>query len=61
MASIRSLACCIGITGSFSILRDFLGFSRGQLPPDPTGTAVVVSLKRQAQRLRGRHFHLNVP
>jgi hypothetical protein len=60
MDSIRSLANCIGVTGGFSVLRDFLGFSRGQLPPDPTGAAVTVSLKRQAQRLRGRHFHLNV-
>jgi len=60
MASLRALAQCIGINGNFSVLRDFLGFSRGQLPPDPTGVAVTVSLKQQAQRLKGRHFHLNV-
>jgi hypothetical protein len=60
MASLRALAQCIGINGNFSVLRDFLGFSRGQLPPDPTGVAVTISLKRQAQRLKGRHFHLNV-
>jgi hypothetical protein len=60
MASLRSLANCIGLTGEVSIVRDFLGFSRGQLPPDPTGAAVVVSLKKQAERLQGRHFHLNV-
>lgn len=60
MASLRSLANCIGITGPFSVLRDFLGFARGQLPADPTGALVTVSLKRQAQRLQGRHFHLNV-
>ena len=60
MASIRALANCIGVTGPFSVLRDFLGFARGQLPADPTGAVVTVSLKRQAQRLRGRHFHLNV-
>lgn len=60
MASIRALASCIGITGGFSVLGDFLGFARGRLPLDPTGAAVTVSLKRQAQRLQGRHFHLNV-
>ena len=60
MASLRALAQCIGINGNFSVLRDFLGFSRGQLPPDPTGVAGTLSLKRQAQRLKGRHFHLNV-
>ncbi len=61
MASLRALAGCIGIDdGNFSVLRDFFGFSRGQLPPDPTGADVVVSLKRQFTRLDGDHFHLNV-
>lgn len=60
MASIRSLANCIGLKGDVSVVRDFLGFSRGELPSDPTGVAVVISLKRQVQRLKGRHFHLNV-
>ncbi len=60
MASLRALASCIGVNGPFSVLRDFLGFARGQLPPDPTGAKVTVSLKRHSQRLKGRHFHLNV-
>ena len=60
MASLRALAGCIGIADNFSVLRDFLGFARGQLPPDPTGADVVVSLKRQFDRLDGDHFHLNV-
>jgi len=60
MPSIRDLAGCIGVSGDISILRDFFGFFRGQLPPDPTGADVVVSLKRQAARLQGDHFHLNV-
>ena len=60
MQSIRALATCIGLGGNVSVLFDFLGFIRGKLPTDPTGVAVTVSLTRQARRLKGRHFHLNV-
>ena len=60
MTSIRALAGCIGVDGDISVLRDFYGFIRGQLPPDPTGADVSVSLKRQVTRLEGDHFHLNV-
>lgn len=60
MASLRALADCIGIDKNFSVLRDFFGFARGQLPPDPTGADVIVSLKRQFERLDSEHFHLNV-
>lgn len=60
MASLRSLSSCIGIGGDISVLRDFFGFARGQLPPDPTGASVQVSLRRQADRLAGPHVHLNV-
>ncbi len=60
MASLRALAGCIGIDQNLSVLRDFFGFARGQLPPDPTGADVAVSLKRQFQRLDGDHFQLNV-
>ncbi|MGH9163818.1 MAG: M12 family metallo-peptidase [Vicinamibacteraceae bacterium] len=59
MTSVRQLAACMGITRDFSILREFFGFFRGRLPSDPTGAAVVVSLRRQATRLRGRHHDLN--
>jgi hypothetical protein len=59
-ASIRALAGCVGISGPFSILGDFFGFSRRRLPPDPTGARVEVSLKEQITRLRGPHFNLNV-
>lgn len=60
MASIKQLAACIGLTGDVSVLRDFFGFFMGRLPPDPTGAPVMVSLKRQVERLQGKHFHLNV-
>lgn len=60
MASLRALADCIEIDDDFSVLRDFFGFARGQLPPDPTGADVVVSLKRQFDRLEGDHLHLNI-
>jgi len=59
-ASIRALAGCVGISGPFSILRDFFGFWRRRLPPDPTGARIEVSLKEQVTRLRGVHSNLNV-
>ncbi|PSN14183.1 hypothetical protein C7293_12805 [filamentous cyanobacterium CCT1] len=60
--SLKELADCIGVstTGNVSVLRNLLGFFRGQLPPDPTGVPVRVSLLRQARLLQGRHLHLNV-
>ena len=61
MASLRALLGCIGVDGgNVSILGDFFGFSRGRIPPDPTGVDVTVSLKRQFDRLDGDHFHLNI-
>lgn len=60
MASIRSLAGCVDIGGDISILGDFFGFFRRRVPPDPTGAATAVSLKRQVQRLQGKHHNLNV-
>jgi hypothetical protein len=60
MQSVRAMATCVGLIGNFSVVRDLFGFIRGKLPPDPTGVAVTVSLSRQARRLRGRHFHLNI-
>jgi hypothetical protein len=56
MASIRSLAACIGLTGSdVSVLGDFLGFSRATVPPNTT-----VSLLGQVNRLALPHFHVNL-
>jgi hypothetical protein len=60
VASIATLASCIGVGAPFSVLGDFFGFARAQLAPDPTGVTVQVSLLHQAQRLEGDHFHLNV-
>jgi len=60
VASIATLASCIGVGAPFSVLGDFFGFARAQLAPDPTGATVQVSLLHQAQRLEGDHFHLNV-
>ena len=59
-ASLRAFASCIGVSGPFSVLGHFFGFARWRLPTDPTGVRVEVSLKEQIERLRGRHFHLNV-
>jgi hypothetical protein len=60
MASLRQSANCIGISGNFSVLRDFFGFYRRVLPPDPTKATVSISLLRQIGLLHGQHFHLNV-
>jgi hypothetical protein len=60
MASLRSLATCIGLPAGFSVLRDLFGFARGVLPPDPTGADVTVSLLRQMNRLDGDFLDLNV-
>ena len=60
MTSIRQIASCIDVTGSFSILRDFFGFFRGRIPPDPTGIILNVSLKNQINLLKGKHYHLNM-
>jgi hypothetical protein len=51
MASLRSIAACIGVTGNFSVARNFFGFLRG-VPSD-------VSILTQVRRLQGRHVHMN--
>lgn len=51
MDSLRAFATCIGVTGTFSVARDFFGFLRGA-PSD-------VSVATQIQRLKGRHVHMN--
>lgn len=51
MASLRDVAACIGVSGTISVSRDFLGFLTG-VPGD-------VSLLTQVRRLQGRHVHMN--
>jgi hypothetical protein len=51
MDSLKSVAACIGITGGFSVSRDFFGFLRGA----PTDVSVLT----QVRRLQGRHVHMN--
>ena len=53
MALLRKAAQCIGITGPFSIVHDFFGFFTG------TPAGMSVSVRRQADLLKGRHIHLN--
>ncbi len=60
MESVRASASCIGLTGTISVLRNFFGFWRGVVPPDPTGVKTSVSVRQQCQRLHQPHFHLNV-
>jgi hypothetical protein len=60
--TVSSTLSCIGVdtSGNVSLLRDLFGFSRGQLPDDPTGAAVSVSLQAQLRAMSGRHVHINV-
>jgi hypothetical protein len=54
MASLRAAARCIGLTGPFSVARQFFGFWIG------TPAGMVVSVGRQVELLKGKHFNLNV-
>jgi hypothetical protein len=69
MDSLRDSAACIGLSGTFSVLKDYFGFTKGRfdspptergLPPDPTGATVQVSLLRQIELLEGDHFDINI-
>lgn len=60
MPSLRLLANCIGLGADFSVLRDYYGFFRGRIPPDPTGAAVTLSLNRDLKLLEGEHFQANM-
>lgn len=60
MPSIRALANCIDLHQDISILGDFFGFFRRQVPPDPTGAQTLVSLSDQADRLQSDYHNLNV-
>ena len=51
MASLRQVAQCIGITGTFSVLRDFFGY---------VSTPVPLSVLTQILRLKQKHCHLNL-
>lgn len=63
MASLRSLAACIGVTGEFSVVRDFFGHaspppwrpvSPDNIPPSS------LSLLTQIRRLQQPYFNINV-
>lgn len=60
MASLRNIAACIGVTGNFSVLRNFYGFFLTRVPDDPTGVEITLSLLQQIKRLQQPHFHLDV-
>ncbi|HJQ33108.1 MAG TPA: zinc-dependent metalloprotease family protein [Pyrinomonadaceae bacterium] len=60
MASLRQIAACIGISGTFSVLGDFYGFFLARVPDDPTGVEITLSLLQQIRRLQKPHFHLDV-
>lgn len=62
MASLRTMAECIGVSGNFSVIRDFFGH-RGGLPRfgiSFPGSVVQLSLLKQIRLLKGKHIHLDV-
>lgn len=52
MASLRKAANCIGVSGNFSVLKDFYGYRTGAPKP--------LSLRTQIRLLQGAHIHLNL-
>jgi hypothetical protein len=65
MASLRSLAACIDITGTFSVVGDFFGYASPppwNLAPSSQTASLPssLSLLTQARRIQQPHFHINV-
>lgn len=65
MASLRSLAACIGVTGEFTAVGDFFGYaSPPPWPLAPSGQTVnlpsSLSLLTQMKRIQQPHFNINV-
>lgn len=52
MASLKTTAQCIGLSGQISIIRDFYGYR--------TKAPVSLSLLAQVRLLQGKHIHLNL-
>lgn len=51
MASLRASAKCIGVTGSFSVLRDYFGY---------VSVPGTLSTRTQIRRLKQKHVHMNL-
>jgi hypothetical protein len=59
MGSLRATAACIGVDGSFSVMKDFFGLGAGKLP-NFSGAPTSLSLLDQMRALKGKHFHVNM-
>ena len=62
MASIKSIAQCMGIdtSGDFSVLGEFFGFRQRRVPTDPDSSVTAsVSLLDQVKAMQGKHYHFN--
>jgi hypothetical protein len=53
------MGACIGLSSSFSVLRDFYGFWEGKLPTVAGGSSTL-SLKQQFGLLKGPHIHVDI-
>ena len=60
MASLRDTAACIGVTGDFSVVRDFYGYLAKPEDISPNPGFPDHSVLRQVRLLRGPHVHLNL-
>jgi hypothetical protein len=65
MASLRSLAACIGVEGEFSVVGDFFGYASpppwALAPSSQTANLPSsLSLLTQMSRVQQPHFHINV-
>lgn len=61
MASLKSIAACIGVNtgGNVSVLGEVFGFRARRVPSDPTGVATSVSLLGQVKAMQGKHLNFN--
>jgi hypothetical protein len=63
MASLLQVAACIGLSGEFSIVRDFFGYASGppwSLAPSQDNLPQNLSLLKQMKLVRQPHFNLHL-
>ena len=60
MAKLRDYAACIGLSGNFSVRRNFFGYNTQDVQSRSIDGVRTLSLQKQMSVLRGKHIHLNL-
>ena len=61
MLSLKDFAAqCIGLSGDFSVVRNFFGHREGQPRTSSAGSGRQISLLDQIKGLQGHHIHLDI-